>query len=147
MTTLTKLNTFTVLIPLGLALVGCGPRSVAESFWRATKEGDFEKARLLATNDSSEALDFIEENWDNSDSRDFSGGDATVDGDKAMCHTVTQADAELPACRFYGWLPGRRAVPFGAWTFRAPSCRWSGVTRRRAPHSRQRPSPTGVDVP
>ncbi len=117
MTTLTKLNTFTVLIPLGLALAGCGPRSVAESFWRATKEGDFEKARLLATNDSSEALDFLEENWDNTDSRDFSVGDATVDGDKAMCHTTFRyPQEEVPSDEIVTYLVRED----GAWRVNAP---------------------------
>ena len=117
MTTLTKLNTFLVLIPLGLALAGCGPRSVAESFWRATREGDFEKARLLATNDSSEALEVIEKNRDSTDSRAFSVGDATVDGDKTICHTTYRdPQEEVPSDEIVTYLVREG----GAWRVNAP---------------------------
>jgi hypothetical protein len=78
-----------VLGTVGLAaLVGCAsaaPSSVTRSFWQATIDGDFAKARSFATATSHEELKFLESNWDDTVEIRFDVGTATIDGDKATC--------------------------------------------------------------
>jgi hypothetical protein len=81
----------TLMIALGIvglaALVGCAgsPRSVTRSFWQATIDRDFEKARSLATESSQEQLAFLEANWDDTVEIEFDIGTATVEGETATC--------------------------------------------------------------
>ena len=60
---------------------------------------------MLTTNDSREALAYIEKNRDSTDNRDFSVGDATVDGDEAICHTTyTDPEEGVPSDEIVTYL-------------------------------------------